>query len=104
AERATGLSAATADDFPKVAAALLEKLDLEAAVVTLDKNGSYLATRDGERRWLKTRARQVFDVTGAGDMVHAMLTAARAAGADSAEAAALAERGAGAGGCQLREG
>lgn len=95
AERATGLSAATPEEYPKVASALLEKLGLDAAVITLDKHGSYLATRDGERRWLKTRARQVFDVTGAGDMVHAMLTAARAAGADWTEAAVLANVAAG---------
>jgi D-beta-D-heptose 7-phosphate kinase/D-beta-D-heptose 1-phosphate adenosyltransferase len=95
AERATGLAATGSQDYPQVASALLEKLNLEAVVVTLDKNGSYLATQDGERRWLKTRARQVFDVTGAGDMVHAVLTAARAAGADWTEAAALANVAAG---------
>jgi D-beta-D-heptose 7-phosphate kinase / D-beta-D-heptose 1-phosphate adenosyltransferase len=36
-------------------------------------------------RWLTTRPRQVFDVTGAGDMVLAMVAAARAAGADWAD-------------------
>ncbi len=89
AEKATGMSAATAEQYDVVGTALLKRLNLEAAIVTLDKNGCYLATQDGERRWLKTRARQVFDVTGAGDMVHAMLTAARAAGATWSEAVAL---------------
>jgi D-beta-D-heptose 7-phosphate kinase/D-beta-D-heptose 1-phosphate adenosyltransferase len=95
AERATGLPAGSPEQYPAVAAALLERLDLEAAIVTLDRNGCYLATRDGERRWLKTVARQVFDVTGAGDMVHAVVTLARAAGATWAEAVALANVAAG---------
>ena len=90
-ERATGLPV---DDARAVCTRpptlLLDKLDLEAVVITLDKNGSYLATRDGERRWLKTRPRQVYDVTGAGDMVLAMLAVARAAGATWVEAVALA--------------
>lgn len=95
AEKATGLKADSPEQYPIVAEALRAKLDLEAAIVTLDKNGSYLATKDGERRWLKTRARQVFDVTGAGDMVHAVLTLARAAGGEWAEAVALANVAAG---------
>src|SRR5690606_27266821 len=69
---------------------LIENLDLEAAVITLDKHGAYLATRDGQRQWLRTKPRQVYGVTGAGDMVLARLTAARAAGASWADAVALA--------------
>ena len=94
-ERATGLPVETPEQWHAAAERLLEKLDLEAAVVTLDASGSFLATRDGERRWLRTRARQVFDVTGAGDMVHATITVARAAGATWAEAVALANVAAG---------
>ena len=94
-EKATGLPVETPEQWQAAAERLLEVLNLEAAIITLDKSGSFLATRDGERRWLKTRARQVFDVTGAGDMVHAMLTAARAAGATWAEAVALANVAAG---------
>ena len=73
------------DDFEGVERAgrqLLEELDLEAVIVTVDKDGAFLATRDGEARRLATRARSVADVTGAGDMFLAMLAAARAAGAD----------------------
>jgi D-beta-D-heptose 7-phosphate kinase/D-beta-D-heptose 1-phosphate adenosyltransferase len=78
------------DQYDAAGTLLLDRLALEAVVVTLDKSGAYLATRDGERRWLKTRPRQVYDVTGAGDMVLAMLAMARAAGASWAEAVALA--------------
>jgi D-beta-D-heptose 7-phosphate kinase/D-beta-D-heptose 1-phosphate adenosyltransferase len=90
AERATAMPVRTPEQFPLAAEKLLSSLDLQAAIVTLDRHGSYLATRDGERRWLKTRERQVADGTGAGDAMLAMITMARAAGATWAEAATLA--------------
>jgi len=61
---------------------LREQLDLEAAVVTLDKDGMFLAHRDGRQQHFPTRPRQVYDITGAGDMVLSMLGIALAAGAD----------------------
>jgi D-beta-D-heptose 7-phosphate kinase/D-beta-D-heptose 1-phosphate adenosyltransferase len=90
AARATGLPVNNPEQYDAAATLLLDRLKLEAVVITLDKSGAYLGGRDGERRWLKTRARQVYDVTGAGDMVLAMLAMARAAGASWAEAVALA--------------
>jgi D-beta-D-heptose 7-phosphate kinase/D-beta-D-heptose 1-phosphate adenosyltransferase len=90
AARASGASIDNSDDFQAVAEKLLTQLNLEATILTLDRQGAYLATRDGQRRWLKhARPRQVFDATGAGDMVLAMITAARAAGADWVESVAL---------------
>src|SRR5205085_1379149 len=86
---ATELPVTNEAEFRAAAERLLQSLRLEAALLTLDKRGSYLATREGERRWLKTRERTVYDVAGAGDMVLAMLAAARASGASWAEAAAL---------------
>ena len=61
---------------------LRERLDLEAAIVTLDKEGMALAHADGRAQVFPTRPRQVYDITGAGDMVLAMLGMALAAGAD----------------------
>jgi D-beta-D-heptose 7-phosphate kinase/D-beta-D-heptose 1-phosphate adenosyltransferase len=90
AARATGKAVEASDDYEPAAQWLLENLDLEAVILTLDRHGAYLATRDGDRRWLKhARPRQVFDATGAGDMVLAMISMARAAGADWMEAVAL---------------
>jgi len=90
AARAAGMAIEEPDDFQPAAEKLLKQLNVEAVILTLDRQGAYLATTDGERRWLKhARPRQVFDATGAGDMVLAMLTAARAAGADWAESVAL---------------
>jgi D-beta-D-heptose 7-phosphate kinase/D-beta-D-heptose 1-phosphate adenosyltransferase len=89
-EKATGLPVNDEPQYVAASARLIEKLNLEAVVITLDKNGAYLATRAGERRWLRTRPRHVYDVTGAGDMVLAMLAIARAAGANWADSVALA--------------
>ncbi len=89
-ERATGLSCDEPASYPIAAERLLHDLDLEAAILTLDKEGAFLATRDGTRQWLQTRQRTVYDVTGAGDMVLSMLAVARAAGATWPDAVALA--------------
>jgi D-beta-D-heptose 7-phosphate kinase/D-beta-D-heptose 1-phosphate adenosyltransferase len=89
-ERATGLPVNNEAEYAAAANRLIQTLNLEAIVITLDKNGAYLATQAGEQRWLRTRQRHVYDVTGAGDMVLAMLAIARAAGADWADSVALA--------------
>jgi D-beta-D-heptose 7-phosphate kinase/D-beta-D-heptose 1-phosphate adenosyltransferase len=64
------------------AAQLRDQLEMEAGLVTLDKDGMALAHRDGRRQVFPTRPRQVYDITGAGDMVLSMLGMALAAGAD----------------------
>jgi D-beta-D-heptose 7-phosphate kinase/D-beta-D-heptose 1-phosphate adenosyltransferase len=69
---------------------LRERLDLEAAVITLDKDGMALVHRDGRNKLFPTRPRQVYDITGAGDMVMSVLGMALAAGADYEQAIALA--------------
>ncbi len=61
---------------------LLHELDMEAGIVTLDKDGMALAHGDGRRLVFPTRPRQVYDITGAGDMVLSVLGMALAAGAD----------------------
>ena len=73
---------------------LVDALGLEAGLVTLDKDGIAMAHRDGRRVVFPTRPRQVYDITGAGDMVMATLGLALAAGAALAWARALGEFGA----------
>ena len=90
AGKASGLPVETPGQFGPAARKLLEILNVEAVILTLDREGAYLAVRGGEDRWLNTKARQVFDVTGAGDMVLAMTAAARAVGASWEETVALA--------------
>lgn len=79
---ATGRALNTTDEALAGAAQLLAQLDLEAAVVTLDRDGMALAHRDGRREVFPTRPRAVYDITGAGDMVMSVLGMALAAGAD----------------------
>ncbi len=87
---ATGRVLNTVEEALDAAALLREKLDLEAAIVTLDKDGMALRHRDGSRGHFPTRPRHVYDITGAGDMVMAALGMALAAGADYDRAIALA--------------
>jgi D-beta-D-heptose 7-phosphate kinase/D-beta-D-heptose 1-phosphate adenosyltransferase len=79
---ATGRVLQATDQALEAASQLCEQLDLEAAIVTLDKDGMALVHRDGRRQVFPTRARQVYDITGAGDMVLSILGMALAAGAD----------------------
>ncbi len=91
AEKATGLLLQDAPDAaPQLAAALLDQLDLEACVLTLDRHGMYLLERNKPGQLHTTRARTVYDVTGAGDMVLACMAMARACGASWADAVDLA--------------
>jgi D-beta-D-heptose 7-phosphate kinase/D-beta-D-heptose 1-phosphate adenosyltransferase len=79
---ATGRVLATTEQALQAARELQQSLDLEAAIVTLDKDGMGLAHRDGRLQLFPTRPRQVYDITGAGDMVMSVLGMALAAGAD----------------------
>ena len=75
--------------------ALVQALDLEALLVTRSEKGMCLLQRDQPPLHLPTHAREVFDVTGAGDTVAAILGAALAAGESLPAAVALANLGAG---------
>jgi D-beta-D-heptose 7-phosphate kinase/D-beta-D-heptose 1-phosphate adenosyltransferase len=92
-----GLSGAEGGGFPaaEVAARIHARHAPEHLVVTLGGEGMLLSTGGLPGRHLPTAAREVFDVSGAGDTVIATLTAALAAGADIGRAAALANLAAG---------
>ena len=75
--------------------ALLEDLDLTVLLVTRGEQGMTLFERGLEPITLPAQAREVFDVTGAGDTVIALLAAGIAAGLGAADSAALANLGAG---------
>lgn len=74
---------------------LLKELDLDAMLVTRSEQGMTLLRRDQEEFHLPTQAKEVFDVTGAGDTVIATLALAIAANADFTQASALANIAAG---------
>ena len=91
AELATRLKLADSiEAAPALARTLLEQLELEVCVLTLDRHGIYLLERGGDGVMHQTKPRNVYDVTGAGDMVLAAMTMARIAGATWAEAVDLA--------------
>jgi D-beta-D-heptose 7-phosphate kinase / D-beta-D-heptose 1-phosphate adenosyltransferase len=68
-ELATGMRLTDRDEWRKAAEALVHKLGLEACLITLDRDGMYLAERGGEDTYVTTAPRDVYDVTGAGDVV-----------------------------------
>jgi len=75
---------------------LLSELKAKAVIVTRSAEGMSVATRDGEYAHIPvTNTSEVFDVTGAGDTVIALVTLGLAAGADLFDAARLANYGAG---------
>ena len=73
----------------------LEKLGVSNLLLTLGAEGMILVTKDGEITRIPTMAREVFDVSGAGDTVTAWVGTALAAGADVREAAHIANFAAG---------
>jgi D-beta-D-heptose 7-phosphate kinase/D-beta-D-heptose 1-phosphate adenosyltransferase len=75
--------------------ALLETLDLQALIITRSEHGMTLLRRGCDEFHLPTQAREVFDVTGAGDTVIATLGLALAAKAEYTQATALANIAAG---------
>jgi len=89
AQLATGMTITCPEDALFVGKKLVESLALEAVLVTLDRDGMALVRKGGEAELVPTRARNVYDITGAGDMVLAVVGLCIADGADYDEAAAL---------------
>lgn len=98
AERATGLSTTDEPTSPAtvaIAERLLEETGVEALVLTLDRHGALLAVRGQRAVHVPTRARTLYDVTGAGDMVLAALAAGVGNGLGWGEAVRFANAAAG---------
>ena len=74
---------------------LRERYDLDCIVITRGPEGMSLFERGRKYTHLPTVAREVFDVTGAGDTVVAAMALALAGGADFVTAASLANHAAG---------
>jgi D-beta-D-heptose 7-phosphate kinase/D-beta-D-heptose 1-phosphate adenosyltransferase len=87
---ATGRVLNSQEVINEAACQLQEQLDLEAAIITLDKDGMCLKHRDGRLQMFPTRPRQVYDITGAGDMVMSVLGMTLAGGASYDAAISLA--------------
>jgi len=92
---ATGLPFGDGSRNEAVARAIAEQHDIEVVVLTLDREGALLLERGAEPVHVPTVARNVYDVTGAGDMVLAAMAAGRANLWSWGDATALANLAAG---------
>ena len=94
-QMATGIVPLDADSLKKAARSLIETAHLRHVLITLDRDGMFLAGEDEPGTLIPTRPREVFDVTGAGDMVGAVIGLMLASGASIREAAMIANVAAG---------
>ena len=89
-QKATGVDVRSIDAAYDAGKILVENFGLEMAFVTLDRDGIVLARKNAQPVHLPTRVREVYDVTGAGDMVLAMFGLGMAAGIDPVKLCRLA--------------
>jgi D-beta-D-heptose 7-phosphate kinase/D-beta-D-heptose 1-phosphate adenosyltransferase len=83
------------EDLLRVGARLLRRLEVEGLLITRGEQGMSLFERRGGVHHIPAVAKEVYDVTGAGDTVVSALTLALAAGAPLREAALIANHAAG---------
>jgi len=93
--RMAGLEEDSDEGLKLAARSIRGRLGCDAVLITRGDRGMMLVEGDREPTNVETAAREVFDVTGAGDTVIAALAAALAAGASMTEAAVLANHAAG---------
>lgn len=79
----------------EVGRVLLAKWNVASVLVTLGEQGMMLFERDAAPHHIPTRAREVFDVSGAGDTAIALLTLALATGMSLLEAAEISNHASG---------
>jgi D-beta-D-heptose 7-phosphate kinase / D-beta-D-heptose 1-phosphate adenosyltransferase len=87
---ATGSPVTTVAEAEAAARSLIRDFDIEVVLVKLGAEGVCLVHKDLPALHLYTKAREVFDVSGAGDTVIATLALALTGGFDAEEAAELA--------------
>ncbi len=92
---AVGMKVVDEKSLLSIGRELMSRLQAECVVLTRGEQGMTLFMRGGEIRHLPTVAREVYDVTGAGDTVVSALAVALAAGASMVEAAVVANHAAG---------
>jgi rfaE bifunctional protein kinase chain/domain len=90
AEDVLGMKIKTKEDIKIAGTKILERLNAENVVLTLSEEGIALFEKNKPEKRMRTIARKVADVSGAGDTVISTLTMALAAKADIIEASYLA--------------
>ncbi len=86
---------ADGQDFESIGQKVMKKLECRAVVLTRSEHGMTIFENGQPPRTIPTVAREVYDVSGAGDTVIATLTLALTAGASLLQAATLANYAAG---------
>jgi D-beta-D-heptose 7-phosphate kinase/D-beta-D-heptose 1-phosphate adenosyltransferase len=81
------------NDLQRAGETLLKKWETEYVLVTLGDHGMMLFQQNKTSHYIPTRARQVFDVSGAGDTAIALFTLGLVCGATPIEAAEIANHG-----------
>ncbi|MFZ1701768.1 MAG: D-glycero-beta-D-manno-heptose-7-phosphate kinase [Pyrinomonadaceae bacterium] len=95
AAEACGIDPGTGDFLRTAREKVLVDLELDALLITLGEDGMTLLKENGDAVNLRATARNVYDVTGAGDTVIATLAVALGSGLDLFEAAKIANLAAG---------
>jgi D-beta-D-heptose 7-phosphate kinase/D-beta-D-heptose 1-phosphate adenosyltransferase len=97
AGRAVGMEIRDRNDLVTAGKALLNQYDFKALLITRGEEGMSLFEKDGRtvHTAFPAEAREVYDVTGAGDTVIGVLALCLASGATFREAAAIANHAAG---------
>ncbi|MFZ3089926.1 MAG: D-glycero-beta-D-manno-heptose-7-phosphate kinase [Nitrospirota bacterium] len=95
ASQASGVEIVDEASLHRAGEALLNRLGCDALLITRGEHGMSLFEGNGDITHIPTVAKEVYDVTGAGDTVLATLSLAMAAGAPIKEAAVLANYAAG---------
>jgi D-beta-D-heptose 7-phosphate kinase/D-beta-D-heptose 1-phosphate adenosyltransferase len=95
ATQAAGVHGDDDQSINEAGATIRQRLGCQSVLITRGERGMSLYEADGAYWHIPTRARQVYDVTGAGDTVVGTLALALATGASMREAAILANHAAG---------
>lgn len=97
AQLSAGIDFRKGNDPADVAFDVVKRMELDALLVTRGEDGMslYYSGADRQQAHIPTVAKEVFDVTGAGDTVISVLAAALASGADMMEGVVLANQAAG---------
>jgi len=90
-----GFELETESDFSKAGRKIIREMNSEAVLITRSEHGMTLVTQKRERYDIPTVAKEVFDVTGAGDTVVALLSLGLASGLNMLESATIANYAAG---------
>lgn len=94
-ELATGVAIAGQESLKTAGKKLVNKLGLQCAVITIDKDGIFLYRNDENYSLIPTVPKEVSDVTGAGDVVLSVLGFVTGSGYSFEDAAAIANVAAG---------